>query len=71
VRPQDGHDNQDSELAAARRWLEPWGGRYAPWGITLLDDARYCHQPFCQEVRRHGFHFLFVCRPASHPTLSE
>ena len=71
VRPQDGHDKQDSELAAARRWLEHWGGRYAPWGITLLGDDLYCHHPFCQEVRRHGFHFLFVCRPQSHPTLYE
>ena len=71
VRPQDGHDKQDGELAAARRWLECWGGHYAPWGITLLGDALYSHQPFCQEVRRHGGHFLFVCRPDSHPTLYE
>lgn len=71
VRPQDGHDKQDCELAAARRWLEHWGGRYAPWGLTLLGDDLYCHHPFCQEVRHHGFHFLFVCRPDSHPTLYE
>ncbi|MFO1432680.1 MAG: ISNCY family transposase [Candidatus Competibacteraceae bacterium] len=69
VRPQDGHDKQDGELAAARRWLEHCGGRYAPWGITLRGDDLYGHQPFCQEVRRHGCHFRFVCRPASHPTL--
>ena len=71
VCPQDGHDNQDCELAAARRWLEAWGGYYAPWGITLLGDDLYCHHPFCQAVRHHGFHFLFVCRPESHPTLYE
>jgi len=71
VCPQDGQDKQDGELAAARRWRECWGGRYAPWGMTLLGDDRYSHQPFCQAVRRHGFHFLFVCRPDSQPTLSE
>ena len=71
VCPQDGQDQQDCELAAARRWLERWGGRYAPWGMTLLGDDLYSHQPFCQEVRRHGFHFRFVCRPDSHPTRYE
>ena len=71
VCPQDGHDKQDCELAAARRGLEAWGGYYAPWGITLLGDDLYCHHPFCQAVRHHGFHFLFVCRPESHPTLYE
>ena len=30
VSPQDGHDQQDGELAAAGRWLEQGGGRYAP-----------------------------------------
>jgi hypothetical protein len=71
VCPQDGQAKQDCELAAARRWLEDWGGYYAPWGITLLGDALYCHQPVCQAGRHPGFHFLFVCRPASHPTLYE
>jgi hypothetical protein len=51
VRPQDGHDKQDCELAAAGRWLEQWGRHYAAWGITLLGDDLYCHQPFCQRAR--------------------
>jgi len=33
VLPQDGHDKQDSELAAAGRWLEQWGAHYSAWGI--------------------------------------
>lgn len=71
VRPQDGHDKQDCELAAAGRWLAQWGGHYAPWDITLLGDDLYCHQPFCRQARAQGMHFLFVCRPESHPTLYE
>jgi hypothetical protein len=71
VHPQDGHDQQDGELAAAGRWWQQWGGRYAPWGVTLLGDDLYCHQPFCRQARAQGVHFLFVCRPESHPTLSE
>ena len=71
VCPQDGHDKQDGELAAAHRWLENGGRDYAPWSITLLGDDLYSHQPFCPEARQRGFHFLFVCRPDSHPTLYE
>lgn len=71
VSPQDGHDKQDCELAAAGRWLARWSARYAPWGITVLGDDLYSHQPFCQAIRDQGGHFLFVCRPDSHLTLYE
>ena len=71
VRPQDGCEKQDGELTAAGRWLEQWGGHYAPWGVTLLGDDLYCHHPFCCQARAQGFHFRFVCRPDSHPTLYE
>ncbi len=37
----------------------------------MLGDDLYSHQPFCQAVRDQGGHFLFVCRPDSHPTLYE
>jgi hypothetical protein len=54
--PQDGHDKQDCELAAAGRWLQDWGPRYAAWGATLLGDDLYCHQ----RVR-----FKLMCRVRS------
>ena len=31
----------------------------------------YAHQPFCRQVLLHGFHFLFTCKPASHPHLTQ
>ena len=34
-------------------------------------DDLCAHQPFCRQVLRHGFHFLFTCKPASHPHLSQ
>jgi len=71
VTPQDGHAKQDCELAASTRWLGQWAPRLAPWGVTFLGDDLYCHQPFCQQVRAQGCHFLFVCLPPSHPTLYE
>jgi hypothetical protein len=68
---QDGHEKQDCELAAAKRWLATWGSHYAPRGITLLGDDLYCHQPFCQAVRQQHMDFLFVCKPDSHALLYE
>lgn len=71
VAPQDGHAKQDCELAASRRWLAQWAPRLAPWGVTLLGDDLYCHQPFCRALRAQGCHFLFVCLPPSHSTLYD
>jgi hypothetical protein len=36
IQPQDGHEKQDCELAATKRWLKQWGKHYAPWGATLM-----------------------------------
>jgi hypothetical protein len=71
VTPQDGHDKQDCELAATGRWLGRWGARYAPWGITVLGDDLYCHQSSCQRVLAANMHFIFTCKPDSHPELYE
>ena len=68
---EDGREKQDCEIRAASRWLDTWGIHYASWGVTLLGDDLYAHQPFCQKARDAGFHFLFTCKPASHPTITE
>jgi hypothetical protein len=71
VHPQDGHEKQDCELAAAQRWLGQHGPHYIPWGVTFLGDDLYSHQPFCQKVIDTGAHFIFVCKPDSHSELYE
>jgi hypothetical protein len=71
VQPQDGHDKQDCELAAAARWLARWGEHYRPWGITYLGDDLYCHQSHCQRVLAQQAHFLLTCKPESHAVLYE
>ena len=69
--PQDGHDKQDCETVAARRWLAAHGPEYARFDPVYLGDDLYARQPICQAVRAMGGHFLFVCKPSSHPTLQE
>ncbi len=69
--PQDGHDKQDCEHAAAKRWLSQQGERYSAFNVTVLGDDLYCHQPLCQQLLAQQFNFILVCRPESHPTLYE
>jgi hypothetical protein len=69
--PQDGHDKQDCESRAVRRWLEAHGTRYAPLNPIMLGDDLFSRQPICEAVLAAGAHFLFVCKPASHPAIEE
>lgn len=70
ITPQDGQLKQDCEINAAKRWLAAHAGRDATGNDTLLGDDLYAHQPFCRQVLRHGYHFLFTCKPSSHAHLS-
>lgn len=69
--PQDGHEKQDCENAAAKRWLQTFGPRYRDWKITVLGDDLYCKQPLCEAIQAQGMHFILVCKPESHRTLYE
>lgn len=70
IRPQDGADKQDYELAASKRWITSESG-YLPVNTTILGDDLYCRQPFCQQLLQQGWHFILVCKPDSHKTLYE
>lgn len=69
--PQDGHNKQDCEIVAAKRWLAAHAERYCTGNDTLLGDDLYAHQPFCRQVLLHNFHFLFTCKPGSHTHLYD
>ena len=71
VRPQDGHEKQDCELNAARRWLAAHGKEYGQRNTVVLGDALYCHEPFCRELQAYGLGFILVCKPSSHLTTYE
>jgi len=71
VTPQDGHEKQDCENAATKRWMSVRGARYAALGVTVLGDDLYCKQPLCEAFIREGLNFILVCKPDSHKTLYE
>lgn len=67
--PQDGHNKQDCEINAAKRWLDNNGAFYNTGNQTLLGDDLYAHQPFCRRALCNNYHFIFVCKPESHKHL--
>jgi len=69
--PQDGHEKQDCELQAAKRWVEKRGDFYAKRGVTILGDDLFSRTPFCRELKDKGLHFNLVCKPDSHPHLYQ
>jgi hypothetical protein len=70
VTPQDGHSKQDSETAAAKRWMHDFRDHHKTIAATLLGDDLYSRQPMCETALEHRFNFIFICKPDSHTTLS-
>jgi hypothetical protein len=57
--PQDGHEKQDCETAAAKRWLDKEAARYH---AALNHNVTYL-------VLLQRSHFIFTCKPESHAHL--
>jgi hypothetical protein len=71
ITPQDGHDKQDCEQAAAKRWINTHAERYASQRVTISADDLHCKQTFCELLLEKHFNFVLVCKPDSHKTLYE
>jgi len=71
VFPQDGAEKQDCETRATKRWLAAHGVQYARLNPIYLGDDLYSRQPMCEAVLAERGHFVFVCKPDSHPLIQE
>ena len=71
ITPQDGHEKQDCEQTAAKRWLSAHVRLFESQAITLLGDDLYSRQPMCTDCIAQGFNFIFVCLPDSHKALYD
>jgi len=71
ITPQDGHEKQDCENTAAKRWIRQYSSEYSQFGFTILGDDLYCKQPLCNLILEKGFDFILVCKPDSHKTLYQ
>ena len=71
VTPQDGHEKQDCETAAAKRWISKHSHLFQGQAITLLGDDLYSRQPMCQHCLDASMNFIFTCLPSSHSNLYQ
>jgi hypothetical protein len=71
VTPQDGHEKQDCETNAAKRWIQRHASEFQDQRVTVLGDDLYSRQPMCEAVLGAGMNFIFTCLPTSHPLLDE
>lgn len=71
ITPQDGHEKQDCEIEAGKRWIGTHRQYYAKRNVTILGDDLFSRQPFCQALTDAKIHFILVCKPDSHPHLYE
>jgi hypothetical protein len=71
ITPQDGHEKQDCEQQATKRWVKRNAERFEPWSVTILTDDLHCHQPLCELLLKHKLHFILTCKPESHEALYE
>ena len=71
ITPQDGYEKQDSEVAAAKRWIATHRAEFQGEAITLLGDDLYSRQPMCEAILAAGMNFIFTCLPRSHTAVYE
>ncbi len=45
--------------------------RFKARQVTLLGDDLYSQQPLCEHALAAGLNFIFVCKPQSHPALTD
>lgn len=69
ITPQDGHDKQDCEQEAAKRWVRQHAPSLPFANVTVLGDDLFCHYPLCALLVEHGWNFILVCKPESHVKL--
>jgi hypothetical protein len=67
--PQDGHEKQDCERAAAKRWIEKHSRQFKDWQVTISGDDLFSNQPFCELLLEKQCNFILVCKPDSHVEL--
>jgi hypothetical protein len=69
--PQDGHEKQDCERVAGKRWMEKWRKTHHLIKATFLTDSLHCNQPFFESAIANGFHVIAPCTEETNPYFME
>ena len=68
---QDGHQKQDRENAAVKRWLNKNHKNKYGYPVTLLGDDLYSHEPICELAVKQGYKYLSKINYTSKPLLRQ
>jgi hypothetical protein len=71
ITPQDGHNKQDCENTASKRWLQQHGKDYAAENAIVLGDDLYASLPLCTAILEQKLDFILVCKADSHKILYD
>lgn len=66
ITPQDGHEKQDCEREATKRWVTRNAVALKGWRYTMVGDDLYSNQPLCESFLAAELNFILVCKPDSH-----
>ena len=71
IAPQDGHDKQDCERNAVKRWFDKHHARLTPLRPVYLGDDLFACQPIAAMVKDNGGDFIFTAKESSHTALYD
>ena len=71
IAPQDGHEKQDCERVAVKRWFEKHGNRIKSLRPVYLGDGLFACDPVARMVTDNGDDFIFIRKEASHKALMD
>jgi len=71
IRNEDGHQKQDCEMNAAKRFIDATHKDHPRLNIILGGDGLFSKQPVIEDARDKNMNFIFVAKPDDHKVLME
>jgi hypothetical protein len=71
ISPQDGHEKQDCEREAVKRWYKKHAENMRDLRPIYMGDDLFAFQPIAEMVVRGGDDFIFTCKETSHKALYD
>jgi hypothetical protein len=71
ISPQDGHEKQDCEREAVKRWYQKHAAKLRDLRPVYMGDDLFACQPIAQMIVEGGDDFIFTCKEPSHKALYD
>ena len=71
IQRQDGHQKNDCERNAARRWLKRFRQDHPHLPVIIVEDALSSNAPHIRDLQAAHCHFILGVKPGDHPHLFQ